>query len=92
MKIKKVLIFETEFEYQFNCPGCGVVHKFNTIDHSFNHDFENPTVLPSIISTGYKACNIPYHCVCFLLNGKIVFTGDCLHRLKGMSVELLPIL
>jgi hypothetical protein len=71
--------------YYFNCPGCQEVH---CIDDSwqFNHNYENPTIQPSILVNG----NPQYHCPghSFVKDGKIQFLSDCEHDLKDTIVDL----
>lgn len=77
MKIHK----QSKNKFVFFCPGCECAHGFNS-SWSWNEDFENPTVSPSILAIGSKRCHS------FIKNGKIQFLNDCEHELKNKTIEL----
>lgn len=70
------------------CPGCDSRHYINVTEPnhcgakwSFNGDVDKPTFMPSI--------NINHgQCHYFITDGKIIYTDDCRHALKGMTVDL----
>ena len=91
MKVKKVPISETEYQFHILCPGCGQEHAFNN-DWEFNNDFEKPTIRPSLLIRGWLNKDIPNGvCHSYITNGMIEFLGDCSHNLKGQMVPLLDI-
>ena len=66
-----------------HCPGCGIPH--NCGQHTFNGDFEKPTLAPSLLqefSTGEI-------CHSFVRDGSIEFLSDTTkHALRGF--HMLP--
>ena len=72
-----------KMQYWYWCLGCNHVHAFAT--HTFNADYLNPTVSPSLLHSNPEQ----YHtCHSFIRNGFIEYLGDCWHDLKGKTVEL----
>lgn len=69
----------------FLCPACEVYHSFNS-SWKFDGDFENPTVMPSLLVTGGADAN--YRCHSFITEGKIKFLDDCSHSMKNQLVDL----
>lgn len=76
----------------FWCQGCEETHGFyvkqagpHEAVWSYNHDPDNPSVSPSIVTTGGKV----KHCHLFLRNGRIEYLGDCKHALAGTTVDLI---
>lgn len=51
---------------------------------SWNEDFENPTVSPSVLLT---RGNVRSHL--FIRDGKIQYLSDCTHPLAGQTVEMV---
>lgn len=76
-------IFIKGDQFYFLCPGCNQFHSVNK-SWEFNGDVEKPTFSPSILVTN----NVGLRCHSFVTNGKIQFLGDCVHELKGQTVEL----
>lgn len=83
--------------YLFTCPACGFGHKICTADA---HDEgwpiweltgtpEAPTIRASILVWWDEGENRkPMRCHSYVTDGKIEFLQDCLHELKGQTVEL----
>lgn len=86
----------------FYCQGCKEYHVIND-SWSFNGDFDNPTISPSILVTGTihptddEVKRIlsgeyvqpkDYVCHSFIENGKIRYLSDCTHGLANQTVEL----
>lgn len=72
------------------CPGCDQMHHIPVPRWEFNNDQEKPTFTPSVKITwgsapGSKCCH--YN----IINGGVVFHGDCTHALAGQTVPLPPI-
>lgn len=77
-------------QYLYFCKGCGYEHAFALKSegghHEFNMDLDNPTVSPSLVhdfSLDHKD-----RCHSFIKNGKIQYLNDCVHDLKGQTIEL----
>lgn len=77
-----------EGDYFHYCPGCDQLHQINTkrvnekgAQWSFSGDRSRPTFTPSV-NFDWKVCH--YN----ITDGKIIFHGDCTHKLKGQTVEL----
>ncbi len=85
MKIKKRQHENNPAQFWFHCPGCGFSHSFGE-SWSFNGDYDNPTISPSILVTAPGRDN--YRCHSFIKNGQIQFLKDCTHNLAGQTVEL----
>jgi len=99
MKVRKL---ENDLLF-FDCPGCECSHFIDPHIWTFNGDFENPTVLPSIlvkgtqdltdeqrakIMRGEKFEPTPLVCHSFVKDGQIQFLEDCTHKLAGETVDL----
>ena len=61
----------------------------------FNGDFENPTIQPSVLTRNYlKNPKTGKHdieinrCHSFITVGFIQFLSDCMHELRGQTIEL----
>lgn len=80
MKIKK---FASNV-FEFMCPGCKRLHAFSLSIHSWNGDYDKPTLHPSYLNKNTP----PEVCHSFINNGVIQFLGDCTHKLAGQTVEL----
>lgn len=70
------------------CPGCKMHHMFDK-RWKFNGDVEKPTFSPSMLvrytwGKEQKECRCHY----YLRNGEIRYLSDCLHSLKGKTIEL----
>lgn len=95
MKVRKVPVSETYYQFQFMCPGCEEVHAFNAA-WEFNNDYERPTISPSFLTEGGRhkpGLGLPYdtemfRCHSYIIDGMIQFLDDCTHKLKGQMVEL----
>lgn len=81
----------------FWCPGCDGPHAIGLRPPgpvwSWNGDRERPTFSPSVLSTydGSDADTpdgIPSRCHSFVTDGRILFLGDCSHKLAGQAVDL----
>jgi hypothetical protein len=89
MKIKKVPISETRFQYHFICPGCNSVHAFDD-RWEFNNDFDKPTISPSFLQKGFLSSKYPDGiCHSYIKEGRIQYLNDCSHELKGQTVEMV---
>jgi len=90
-KIKKLKYEDDTIQYAFMCPGCNILHHFNT-NWKYDEDFENPTVKPSLLwkgmvddgNGGWKKAK----CHSYITEGKIKFLHDCSHSMKSTTVEL----
>jgi len=93
-KIRKVINNEIGGQYTFVCPGCNCEHTFDD-RWEFNNDFENPTISPSFLQTGFIGFDgekpMYGRCHSFIENGMIRYLNDCTHKLAGKTVELLDI-
>lgn len=68
--------------YYFKCPGCKQKHVFSTKVHSFNGNFESPTLIGSVLHTMIISCHS------FIENGNIRFLEDSGHELAGKIVAM----
>jgi hypothetical protein len=68
-------------QYQFWCVGCGYEHAFETKEHAFNGDLNNPIVSPSILHRSPL-------CHSMIYNGRIRYFRDCQHDFGGKDLEL----
>ena len=78
----------------FFCHGCSGEHVVSSSVHSFNGNFEKPTLSPSVLCTGFiEHPDYEYgkeiHCHSFVTDGMIKFEKDSRHALAG-EVVLLP--
>lgn len=94
--MKVFLIKNTEDkQIGWTCPGCGGMHRIPTDGSrgwSWNGDFENPTISPSISVTWPHrgSGTITKKCHFFIKNGKIDFCGDCTHDMNNKKgVEMI---
>jgi hypothetical protein len=80
----------------FMCPACANEPPFPSQQdrgihvigkHSFNGDFENPSLSPSILYQ-YHRPDGDFVCHSFVTDGKISYCSDCSHSMSGMTVEL----
>lgn len=72
----------------FYCPACKSGH---TINKSWQYDGNKdlPTISPSVLLTGTTREGEVYsRCHSFVKQGKIQFLDDCLHDMKGQTVDL----
>jgi hypothetical protein len=82
--------------YAFDCPGCGHQHCFYTCppphDWKWNGDYDKPTVTPSIRNS-VKNDKGEWVTSCHLIitDGKIEYCGDCIHDLKGQTIDMVDI-
>lgn len=81
----------SQFEWwAFKCPGCDDTHHFYTkyrgntkFEWTFNGDVDKPTFTPSLLlSRPGKRCHL------FVTDGKIIYCGDCDHKLAGQTVPM----
>lgn len=75
--------------YLFWCPGCECAHHLETSRWQWNGDMVKPTANPSLLLkpqhvTGGVRCHF------FITAGKIRFLGDCTHKFKGKTVDMVP--
>jgi len=94
--------------YAFECPACGENHWFQISPRipawTWNNDFENPTVFPSIrvggtvpitddeharILKGELIKPKPFCCHFFIKEGKIEFCADSTHEFAGKAVAMI---
>lgn len=68
--------------YIFTCPGCEREHNITSEIHTFNGNFEKPTLTPSVLFVNKPRCHS------FVKDGKIQFLSDCEHALAGQTVDL----
>jgi len=88
--MSKIKIFEINgkfIQYQFWCEGCGYEHAFHPSVHSFNQDFERPTLFPSLLQNS----DPDRICHSWIRDGKIQYLNDCWHHLKGQTVDMTDI-
>ena len=75
-------------QYEYMCLGCGHTHVFELKSegghHTFNMDFDKPTVSPSLLQN-FSPDRI---CHSFMNNGTIRYLSDCWHHLKNQTIEL----
>ncbi len=75
--------------YVFHCPGCNYSHPFE-VDcpdgkgWTWNGSFDSPTFSPSLL----VCIGTEWQCHSFVRDGKIMFLDDCVHSLKGQTVEI----
>lgn len=79
-------------QYSFICLGCNMQHTFND-KWAFDHNFDSPTISPSILVKGTRfdeETDNSVSCLChsFIKNGKIQYLNDCEHKLAGQTIEL----
>ena len=62
---------------------------------TFNGDYENPTIRASVLTRGYRKNPVTglhdievNRCHSFITDGKIEFLSDCMHELRGQTIEL----
>jgi hypothetical protein len=92
MSEKKIVYpVQGENKWLFFCPGCRCGHFWQTAPATptwtWNEDYENPTVSPSILvqhSKGEK----DIRCHVFIREGKIEFLNDCTHEFAGQTVQM----
>ncbi len=76
----------------FNCPGCERWHSVPVTGPNawtWNGSTTSPTLQPSLLSTWTEGVeNNQRRCHIFIKDGKIQFLNDCLHDLKGQTVEM----
>lgn len=96
MKSKKTFVKSSsptmkEGQYlKFECPGCGHKHLVDLDRQNQNQNEESPTLSPSVLQycTNPQTGNRDTICHFFLVEGKIQYLGDCMHSMKGQTVEL----
>jgi len=83
-KIREIKWSETYTQWLYNCPGCGYEHAFALKHHTWNNDFDKPTISPSLLNnfTPDRICHS------FIRDGSIQFLNDCWHSLAGKTVKL----
>jgi hypothetical protein len=69
------------------CPACGYPHIFDK-RWTFNGDEANPSFNPSMRVLSKDAQLRYTGCHSFLKDGKWQYLDDCLHHLKGQTVEV----
>lgn len=74
----------------YYCPGCKENHGVPFARWNWNGGLEAPTLSPSVRHFIPAGENRPEKTFChyFIRNGKIEYCGDCLHKLKGKTVEM----
>lgn len=79
----------------FQCPGCNMLHPYRVKGSPeqgpvwvWNNDVVAPTFTPSLL---VNASDPQSRCHLFLTDGKIQFLGDCFHKLKNQTVEMVDI-
>lgn len=89
-KLHKAIHLETNEVFMlFWCSGCACAHKFKIEGPGRNYDFngnmDKPTFIPSLAVYAEEPSK---RCHLNLINGKIHYTPDCFHKLRGCVVEL----
>jgi len=90
MKVK-----QDENYYFFICPGCDQEHLIpkapsaNGLKWTFNGDFNKPTFSPSVRLSWNRKDQPPDECHFNIVNGQIVYCGDCTHH--GLSNQTLDL-
>lgn len=78
----------------FWCPGCEAAHAFYLPRWTFDGNYTEPTVSPSLLchpnppTEGYAGTP---QCHLFLERGSLKFLSDCTHKLAGQTVKLPPL-
>ena len=73
------------------CPACKCGHRFEKGRWTFDGNYESPTFAPSMLVWWDEGPGrVLRRCHSFVRNGRIEFLGDCLHDMKGTTVELPP--
>lgn len=78
--------------YLHYCPGCEGLHMINTGSRnqnnalwSFNGNFEVPTFTPSVdVNKNFPESRCHYS----IIEGKIIFTTECYHKLAGQTIDI----
>ena len=84
---------ETVLAYIFECPACGLRHKFDiegTVRPTwvFNGNLERPTFTPSLRSRSGSGGPTDDVCHFNLTDGILHFCSDCTHAYAGKSLPL----
>lgn len=93
-KLHKLVDTDQDMSYVFHCPGCEHAHRVRVKGESpvwgWNGSLDSPSFKPSILIYTQNPVTKGRDTVChsFVTDGKIRFLGDCLHKLKGQTVEL----
>lgn len=92
MKVRKIPISETRYQYHFICPGCNHEHAFNEKTWTWNRDYNKPTLWPSYLMYGSRfdknKNSVPFVCHSYIKEGKIEYLDDCTHHLRNQIIEL----
>lgn len=84
------------YGYAFPCPGCSARHFIPTKVSdaegrrwAFNDDFEKPSFTPAIRSV-IEHENAPSEVCCvWISKGRLDFTDECTHKLRGKIVDMI---
>ncbi len=93
-RVRKIPMSETKWQYHFQCPGCDEEHAFNDEVWVWNQNYDQPTLSPSFLIHGARFIEDSdktelFRCHSFIKDGKIQFLGDCTHKLKNQTVDLI---
>lgn len=96
MKSKKTFItskdpsFKEGYYLKFYCPGCEHIHLVDLDRWEWNQSEESPSLSPSVLwyCTNPQTGARDTICHFFLVDGRIQYLGDCMHKLNGENVEL----
>jgi hypothetical protein len=78
--------------FLFYCPGCEAHHHITPQNVGsgrgwrFNGSFERPTFTPSVLTGAAR-----HRCHLFVRAGKLIFLGDCVHKLAGKTVDMIDL-
>ena len=83
-------------DWYFYCPACQSGHYYRTPLWTFNGNTSLPTFSPSLkISQLVRRGGVPVEpkveiveCHLHLVDGKIIYTDDCPHQMRGQTVEM----
>lgn len=80
-------------KWYFFCPGCTMAHELDT-RFKFNFDFDRPTFKPQAqfhigpMPAGHPYPKDEWDCHAFIAKGRMLFTNESGHHLKGQDVEI----
>lgn len=77
--------------YSFYCQGCKHEHTYSIFadgsQWSFNGNMDKPSFTPSLLNT-VTIDDKQLRCHLFIIDGKIIYCGDCTHELAGQTIDL----
>jgi hypothetical protein len=86
----RVFVATNGNSFSFKCPGCKEVHRIPLHRWALTGPLEAPSVYPSmnITWTSDDDGEVKARCHSIITDGKITFTPDTMHALKGQTVDL----